>query len=148
MEILLLAVITQCRACRCRWDLRHALGCRALGSGWLSGDIPSLTGARIEHHFNGIAARRINKFLTRPLPRGEGRILDATVPPTLEQRADEDNCTNGQRLPSRRMNAAGYEADPDAREGRRPHNHYDPQHDQVTGSRTTAVPYATISLIV
>ena len=72
----------------------------------------------------------------------------STVSPALEQRADEDDHADGQRLPARRVNSAGYEADTDAREDRCRRNHDSPQHDQAADSSTTAVPYATISLIV
>jgi hypothetical protein len=114
----------------------------------LPGDIAPLTAAWVEHHFNRVSGRRIDKSLTRPLPMIRGRLLDVTVPPALEQRADKDDHADSQHLPTRRVNPAGYEADTDTCEERCRRNHDSPQHDQAAGSSTTAVPYATISLIV
>jgi hypothetical protein len=55
-----------------------------------------------------------------------------TVPPALEQRADEDDHADDQRPPARRVNSASYEADTDAREDRCRRNHDSPQHDQAS----------------
>ncbi len=121
---------------------------RILESARLSSDITALTGARIEHDFNGLPGRGIDELLISPLPVAIRRLLDATVTPALEQRADEDDRAEGQHLPAGRTNPRGYEADTDACEECCHCNHRSPQHDQVADSSTTAVPYATISLIV
>jgi len=77
-----------------------------------------------------------------------GRLLDMTVAPALEQRADEDDHAQAQYLPAGLMNSVDYEADTDAGEKRSRRDYHGSQHDQAAGSSTTAVPYATISLIV
>ena len=111
-------------------------------------DVTPLTGSWVKHHFNRISCRRIDELLPRSLPIPFVRFLNATVAPALEKRADEDDEADDQRLPARPVDSRGYEADTNAREGRRYRNHDNAQHAQATGSSTTAVPYATISLIV
>jgi len=123
-------------------------GCWILRPARLSGDIATLTGAWVKHYFNGVPGRGIDKLLIGPLPVAIGRLLDAAVAPAFEQRADEDDQAKGQRLPARYMNSEGDQDDTDAREDSCHRNHDSSQHGQAAGSRTTAVPYATISLIV
>src|SRR4029077_7151319 len=123
-------------------------GRRILWLAGLCGDIAPLTGAWVKHYLNGLPSRRIDKFLISPLPAAARPLFDPTVAPALEQRADEHERAQQQYLPTGHRKTGNYEPNTDTGKNYR-HRSYDgPQHDQAAASSTTAVPYATISLIV
>src|SRR6185369_14761827 len=110
--------------------------------------VPPFAALRIVENLDVPASFRIYEAFAGGLPLAVERGVSVVVAPAFEQRCEHNDRARYQRLYAPEGNTFNAQISPERQQHASEDQHRRAQHDQLTASSTTAVPYATISLIV